>query len=72
MQCLFCGAEMVRDPKKWLGAVVGLDERLFTLYYCPNEECAEHQRLVCRDTETDTPFTGPWTPECTEHIEPNA
>lgn len=69
MQCPRCGTEMAKDHKKWLGAVIGLDERLFTLYYCPNKACTEHQRLVCRNTETDTPFNGPWTTDCVEIIE---
>jgi len=69
MQCPRCGTEMAKDHKKWLGAVIGLDERLFTLYYCPNKACTEHQRLVCRNKETDTPFKGPWTPDCVELIE---
>jgi hypothetical protein len=69
MQCPRCGTEMAKDTKKWLGAVIGLDERLFSLYYCPNKACTEHQRLVCRDTEKDAPFNGPWTPERTDQIE---
>jgi len=56
MQCPKCSTEMAKDPKKWLGAVIGLDERLFSLYYCPNKACTEYERLVCRNTQTDTPF----------------
>jgi hypothetical protein len=69
MKCPRCGTEMAKDHKKWLGAVIGLDERLFTLYYCPNKACTEHERLICRNKETDTPFKGPWTPDCVELVE---
>jgi hypothetical protein len=69
MKCPTCGTEMHRDAKKWLAAVIGLDERLYALYYCPNEACTEHRRLICRNKETDTPFNGPWTPEYADHIE---
>ncbi len=69
MQCPKCSTDMAKDPKKWLGAVIGLDERLFSLYYCPNKACTEYERLVCRNTQTDTPFKGPWTEDCVELIE---
>ena len=69
MICPECSTEMRKDVKKWLGAVIGLQEKTFALYYCTNKACRQYEKLVCRNTESDKPFEGPFTEEYIELIE---
>ncbi|MCW4049792.1 MAG: hypothetical protein NWE89_08660 [Candidatus Bathyarchaeota archaeon] len=69
MQCPECQTEMKRDMKKWLGVVIELDEKNFALYYCPNQVCSRFEQLVCKNNETEEPFTGPFDEESSGMIE---
>ncbi len=55
--------------KKWLGAVIGLDEKHYALYYCPNQACTQFQVLVCKNVETDEPFKGDFSADNCQMLE---
>ncbi|MBN2334854.1 hypothetical protein JXL21_04795 [Candidatus Bathyarchaeota archaeon] len=69
MQCPECQTEMRVDRKKWMSMIVGMEEKTFALYYCPNPACSMWERPVCKNADTDEPYTGPMTDDQVHLIE---
>ena len=69
MMCPECKTTLKRDEKKWMHVIVGLEERVFALYYCSNPQCSRWELPVLKNRETDSPHTGPVVENNIDYIE---
>ena len=68
--CPECKTTLVRDDRKWMQVIVGLEERSLAVYSCPNANCSRWLQPVLKNTETGEPHRGPVRKDNVSLIEP--
>jgi hypothetical protein len=69
MMCPECKTTLVRDDRKWMHVIIGLEERSLALYSCPNSMCSRWLLPVLKNKETDAPHKGPIAEDNVDLIE---
>jgi hypothetical protein len=69
MMCPECKTTLIKDDRKWMQVIVGLEERSLAVYSCPNTQCSRWLQPVLKNKDTGEPHRGPLSEDNVDLIE---